>query len=90
LDLGVSSEKAPALAQAFGNGEMPVRFVRFVPNSPAGASGTLRQGGPNGHSLLQNCDDRNNSEFHFLTCREVKQRYQWLRGCGEDLTLALI
>jgi hypothetical protein len=54
------------------------------------ASRTLRQGGPNSHSLLQNCDDRSNSEFHFLSCREVKQRYQGLRGCGEDRTLALI
>jgi hypothetical protein len=56
---------------------------RSFQNAPAGRA-------ERSQCLLQNCDDRNNSEFHFLPCREVKQRYQWLRACGEDRTLALI
>jgi len=41
---------------------------RSFQNAPAGRAERSQQ--------LQNCDDRNNSEFHFLSCREVKQRYQ--------------
>ena len=55
---------------------------RSFQNAPAGRAERSQQ--------LQNCDDRNNSEFHFLPCREVKQRYQGLRGCGEDRMVALI